>query len=271
MRAARAVQIVLTMAALFKLIKPAPLSLQVRSRDCCNYLNRVIMCIGWSPPRDPGWRRYIYLFWACLSTGLITFYLPIGFLLSLVKDFGNIKLEEILAVLQVSFNVTGETAKIIVLLIFLSRLQQTHSVLDSLDAQLRSESDRWIIHKAVARSNYILLVYMFVFLGYPGFSCMAGIFNNRPAYMIYNPLFDWRNGRVLMWIQSILENTIMSMTVIIALVLDTYTIIFITIFRAHFNVLKDRIRNLRSDPLKTEADNYEDLVGCISYHKGILR
>lgn len=261
----------LTMAAIFRLISPAPLSLRVPSRESCTYLNRIINYIGWSPQSHQGWRRYIYLFWSCLSTGFITFYLPIGFLLSLVKDFGNINPEEFLAVLQVSFNVIGESAKIIVLLIFISRLQETESILDTLDTQVQSESDRWIIHRAVARSNYIFIVYMFVYLGYPGFACLAGIINNRPAFMIYNPLFDWRNGRVLMWIQSILENVIMTMAVLIGLVLDTYTIIFITMFRAHFNVLKDRIRNLRSDPLKTEADNYEDLVGCILYHKGILR
>lgn len=227
--------------------------------------------IGWSPPADQGWQRYLYLFCSFLSTGLITVYLPIGFLLSLVKDFGNINPEETVAVFQVSLNVIGESAKVLVLLMFISRLQQTLSVLDTLDEQLRSESDRWIIHKAVARCNYIVLVYMIVYMGYPGFACMAGIFNNRPAFMIYNPLFDWRDSRILMWMQSILENFIMSMAVLIALVLDTYTLIFVTIFRAHFNVLKDRIRNLRSDPLKTEADNYEDLVGCILYHKGILR
>lgn len=227
--------------------------------------------VGWSPPSDQGWPRYLYLFWSFLSTGLITVYLPIGFFLSLVKDFGNINPEETLAVLQVILNVIGESAKVLVLLIFISRLQQTLSVLDKLDDQLRSESDRWIIHKAVAQCNYILLLYMIVYLGYPGFACMAGIFNNRPAFMIYNPLFDWRDSRILMWMQSILENFIMSMAVLIGLVLDTYTLIFVTIFRAHFNVLKDRIRNLRSDPLKTEADNYEDLVGCILYHKAILR
>lgn len=239
--------------------------MRVRSRECCTYFYTAMKVIGWSIPTDQGWRRYLYLFWSFLSTGLVAVYLPIGFFLSLVKDFGNISTEDTLIVLQVSSDVIGQCAKILIFLKLVSRVQQTLLVLDTLDDHLRSESDRCIIHKAVARCNFIVVLYMFVYLAYPGFAFMAGIFTNKPPYMIYNPLFDWRDSRFLLWMQSMIENFIMGMAVTVGIVLDTYTLIFVTMFRAHFKVLKERIRILRSDPLKSEADNYEDLVGCILY------
>ncbi|KRF78807.1 uncharacterized protein Dvir_GJ10328 [Drosophila virilis] len=52
---------------------------------------------------------------------------------------------------------------------------------------------------------------------------------------------------------------------------DTYTLVFIINFRAHVDVLKDHIRNLRTDPLQTEAKNYDELVYNIIYHKLIVQ
>ncbi|KAH8417706.1 hypothetical protein KR222_004506, partial [Zaprionus bogoriensis] len=262
--------IAIAMPGIFRLINPAPLLIAVRSRECCTYLFRAMKFVGWIPP-DRGLQRTIYLLWSCLTCGFIALYVPVGFLLSIVKDFKSIAPEEIFGVLQIAFNVTGETAKITILLIFLSRLHDVRSVLDTLDGQLLGDEDRRKIHKAVANSNFVFLVYLMVYMGYPGFASLAGMINSRPPFLIYNPLFDWRDGVSLFWLQSMLEICIMSMAVMMGLILDTYTLVFIIILRAHLDILKDHIRKLCVDSLKTEAEHYEDLVGCIVYHRGILR
>nr|XP_032289604.1 odorant receptor 59b-like [Drosophila virilis] len=52
---------------------------------------------------------------------------------------------------------------------------------------------------------------------------------------------------------------------------DTYPLIFLVMMRAHIDVLRNRIRNLRTDPHKTEAENYDELVCSIMDHKLILK
>ncbi|KAH8417707.1 hypothetical protein KR222_004505 [Zaprionus bogoriensis] len=253
----------------FKLIQPTPISQAVRSRDCCNYLNRTMLYIGWIPP-DRGPRRYIYLMWTCCVLALATIYSPIGFMLSLCMSLESFSLGELLGLLQISINVLGTSAKALSLLTQLSQLRQTQTVLDRLDERLHNDEDRWKIHVAVTRCNCTFLCYGILYSLYALSIGVAGALTGQLPWLIYNPLFDWRNGRLNFWLQSLLEYIIIGMTVAITLIEDAYSIVFILIFRAHADILKDHIRQLRTDPQQSEAKNYEDLVDCIVDHQLIL-
>ncbi|EDV93291.1 GH18345 [Drosophila grimshawi] len=147
---------------------------------------------------------------------------------------------------------------------FLHRLHKTHSLLDSLDERLQSDSDREKVHKGVAFSNRIFLGFGTIFLVYLVSDFIADMANGQPSCLVYNPIFDSRNGCFHMWLQTLIEKIQLLLLSVVLLILDTYPIIILNIVLTHVDILKDHIRNLRSDPLKTEADNYDDLVSCVS-------
>ncbi|XP_062127074.1 odorant receptor 59b-like [Drosophila sulfurigaster albostrigata] len=225
---------------------------------------------GWILPH-PDTNRCVNLIWALFIFGVTLAYLPIGFFLSLVLNFKSFTAGAFLGVLQISANTVGAMIKSIIGLFCLQRLHQTESVLDKLDDRLQNDSDRHKVHKAVAKCNYIVLLYSILYLGYTASVFVAGVLTGQPPWMVYFPLFDWQNGVGLFWLHSIIEYFLLSAAVMEALVWDVYAIVFITIFRAHIDILKDHIRNLRTDPNKTEAENYEELVVCIIDHKYILK
>ncbi|XP_062127064.1 odorant receptor 59b-like [Drosophila sulfurigaster albostrigata] len=258
------------MPRLFALTSAAPLSVRVRSRECCTYLYRVIQFVGWLPPRR-GTKRYVYLIWSCLAFGFSTFYLVVGFAVSLVMDFKKFTPGEFLSVFPVFLNVIGLMVKNIMGIVLLKRLNDTELILDVLDEQLQRESDRRKIHKAVANCNFVFTVYGRLYLGYTLSVFLTGVFNGQPPWLIYNPLFDWRDSFTHLWMQTILEYIIMFLMASIELIVDACPVIFLIIFRAHVDVLKDHIRQLRSNAYKTEDENYRDLVCCILDHKSIIK
>ncbi|KAH8417710.1 hypothetical protein KR222_004685, partial [Zaprionus bogoriensis] len=257
------------MARIFELIYPAPLLAPVRSREACTYLYRCIRFVGWLPP-ETGRKRYVYLLWTCLAFALSGIYVPIGFTLNLIVDFKLMRPGEFLSVLQISLNAFGSSIKSIIGISSLSRLHKARSLLDQLEEKLCTESDQRKMHKAVALCNRIFLIYGGLYLAYTISELIAGVIGRHPPWMIYNPLFNWRDGGAHFWMHMILEYYVGSMAVTMDLVCDAYTLVYMTIFRAYVDILKDHIRNLRKDKRKTEAENYDDLVGCIHQHKLIL-
>ncbi|XP_034484441.1 odorant receptor 59b-like [Drosophila innubila] len=226
------------MAGMFRATHTAPLLVRVRSRECCKYLYRIMQFLG--------------------------------FFLSLILNFKILTAGAFLGVLQISANTVSAMIKAIIGLFCLSRLHKTEAVLDQLDDRLQNDSDRHKMHKAVARCNFIVFLYVILYLGYAASVFVAGILTGQPPWMVYFPLVNWQDGIGQYWIHSLIEYVLLSIALMEALVWDTYALVFITIFRAHVDILKDHIQHLRNDPNKTEADNYEDLVACIIDHKLIL-
>lgn len=258
------------MTGIFRLTYTAALSARVRSRESCTYLYRVMKLMGWIAPKQ-GIKRYLYLAWMCLVFLFPSLYLPFGLGLSLIYNFENFTPSVFLSVLQMTFNVSGATVKSYIVYVYMSRLKETRSIMDALDERLQSDSDRMKIHKAVASSNYLFMVYAVLYISYTVSVFVVGLANRQPPWMIYNPFFDWRKGVANLWLHAMLEYILMVSMTILVLIIDTYTLVFIINFRAHIDVLKDHIRNLRTDPLQTEAKNYDELVYNIIYHKLIVQ
>lgn len=257
------------MAGVFKLIHPAPLSVRMPSGTSCTYLYRVMYAIGWIPPKQ-GPRRYLYLCWSGFVFLVSAIYLPTGLGLSLFIDAKHFTPGEFLKVLQMFFNIIGASVKWFAMLSYLSSLHETRDAMDTLDEHVHSDGDRRKIHEAVARSNYMFLLYSKLYAIYTISDAIAGMVNRQPAWMMYNPIIDWRKGVWSLLAQSVIELIVMSLMACAILSMDTFTIVFINIFRAHLGVLKGRVRGLRQDLLMTDAEEYKQLVGCITYHQSIL-
>ncbi|EDW14433.2 uncharacterized protein Dmoj_GI23327 [Drosophila mojavensis] len=153
----------------------------------------------------------------------------------------------------------------------MERMHESLSMLDDLDARLQTDSDRRRIHAAVAKSNYLFFIIAEFYLIYTMSVFVVGVVNGHPPWLFYNPIFDWRDGIGRVWMQTIFESYIMVLVAVLVLIDDTYTIVLVVSYRGHIGVLKDHIRKLRTDPQRTEAENYDELVFNIIYHKLITQ
>ncbi|XP_034478114.1 odorant receptor 42b-like [Drosophila innubila] len=254
----------------FKLIKPAPLTEQVRSRDGCTYLYRGMKIIGWLPPKDGIW-RYVYLSWTVMPFVWSVAYLPLGFLGSYITQIKNFSPAEFLGSLEVGANAYGSSVKAVITYSNLGRLIKARELMDELDIRCTSLEERQKIHKTVARCNQAFLIFTFVYCGFAGSTYLSCVLSGRPPWQLYNPLIDWHDSKLKLWIVSTLEYMVMSGAVLQDQIADTYALTYTLILRTHLDMLKERIRKLRTDEKMTEIENYDELVNCILDHKLILK
>ncbi|XP_032591482.1 odorant receptor 59b [Drosophila grimshawi] len=257
------------MASTFRRIKPAPLTERVRTREAFTYMYRVLRVIGWLPPKELFWRN-VYSIWTFVFFVIVVFYLPVAFLISYVTEFRSFSPSEFLLSIQGAFNVLGASINALITYNCLWRLKKIQTIFDRLDERLLNDGDRQKIHDIVARCNYIFLIYTFCYC--IGVAVQTGVVvSGSPPWAVYIPFLNWRAGKVKLYIQTILEFITVTFVVLHALIPEAGPLLFALIFRKHFEVLKDHIRNLRMDPDKTEQENYEELTNCIMDHKLILR
>ncbi|KAH8296914.1 hypothetical protein KR044_000815, partial [Drosophila immigrans] len=254
----------------FKLIKPAPLTERVHSKDGCIYLYRAMKFIGWRPPKSGIW-RYVYLSWTLTTFIWCTTYLPLGFLGSYMTQIKLFTPGEFLTSLQVCINAYGSSVKVAITYSQLWRLVKARELLDKLDLRCTSDEEREKIHRVVARSNHAFLIFTFVYCGYAGSTYLSSVLSGRPPWQLYNPFIDWHDGKLKLWIASTLEYMVMSGAVLQDQLSDTYPLVYTLILRTHLDILKERIRRLRTDANMTEEENYEALVNCVLDHKLILK
>lgn len=72
------------------------------------------------------------------------------------------------------------------------------------------------------------------------------------------------------YISSIAEVILMGWAVFMALCTDVCPLISMLIARCHITLLKQRLRNLRSEPGRTEDEYLKELADCVRDHRLIL-
>ncbi|KAL7727498.1 hypothetical protein ACLKA6_002121 [Drosophila palustris] len=257
------------MERFFKFIRPSPLGQKVATRDGCIYLYQLMKFIGWIPPKK-GVQRYLYwiLTFTTFASGIVFF--PVGLILSYVKDLNKFTPDEFLTSLQVCINQLGCAVKFMTLYTHLGRLRNVEDILDDLDKRVLKDSERQQVHKTVALSNYVIFIFTIIFNGYTLSTVLVNLASGRPPYSVHNPFLDWRDSQIKLYIQATTEYIMMTIALVQNVLSDTYLLVYIFLIRCHFNLLMDRVQNLRSDSNKKEDENYEDLVNCIKDHKMIL-
>ncbi|KAM8703368.1 hypothetical protein ACLKA7_008055 [Drosophila subpalustris] len=228
----------MAMERFFKFIRPSPLGQKVATRDGCIYLYQLMKFIGWIPPKK-GVQRYLYriLTFTTFASGIVFF--PVGLILSYVKDLNKFTPDEFLTSLQVCINQLGCAVKFMTLYTHLGRLRNVEDILDDLDKRVLKD-------------------------------ILVNLASGRPPYSVHNPFLDWRDSQIKLYIQATTEYIMMTIALVQNVLSDTYLLVYIFLIRCHFNLLMDRVQNLRSDSNKKEDENYEDLVNCIKDHKMIL-
>ncbi|EDW01499.1 odorant receptor 42b [Drosophila grimshawi] len=254
---------------LFRLIRQAPLTEKVASRDGSIYLYRAMKFIGWIPPKE-GLLRYVYFSWTLMTFAWCTTFLPLGFLGSYITQIKLFSPGEFLTSLQVCINAYGSSIKVIIVYSQLWRLIKARDLLDKLDVRCTSLEEREKIHRVVARCNHVFLIFTIIYCSYGVSTYLSSVLSGRPPYQLYNPFLDWHNGTRNLWIVSTLEYLIMAGAVLQDQLSDTYSLVYGLILRTHLELLNGRISKLRTNPEMTEDENYEELVNCVLDHKLIL-
>lgn len=259
------------MSKLFERLVPAPLDQRVTSLDACAYFYRFATVLGWMPPEEEGWPRWIYFLWTSTTMLLGVVYLPLGLTLTYVMHFDRFTPMEFLTSLQVDVNCIGNVIKTCVTFSQMWRMRRMNELIAPLDKSCRTPRQRQILHNVVARVNRVIIFFMCTYFSFSALSLFTSIAVGKAPWQLYNPFVDWKDGTWQLWVASILEFVVLVTGESQELLSDTFPIVFISLFRAHLAILKDRIENLRQDEALSEEESYEQLVACIQDHRTIIQ
>ncbi|XP_065719015.1 odorant receptor 59c isoform X1 [Drosophila suzukii] len=256
---------------LFERLRTAPLdNHSISSLVASDYFYRIAFFMGWNPPTEGFFRRiYFLLTFTTMLLGIVC--LPLGLTLTYVKHFSRFTPTEFLSSLPVDVNCIGNLIKTCVTFTSMWRFRLMNELISPLDKRCVSPSQRQILHKSVARVNLIVIVFLSTYLVFCFLNLFTSVLSGTAPWQLYNPLVDWRSGYWQLWIASLMEYVVVSIGTLQELISDAYPIVFISLFRCHLAILRDRIENLRQNPELSEKENYEQLVACIQDHRTIIQ
>ncbi|XP_001361035.3 putative odorant receptor 59c [Drosophila pseudoobscura] len=255
---------------LFERLRPVPLTKSVVSSDACIYFYRAATFLGWVPPKAR-LHRWAYLLWTCTTMVLGLVYLPLGLTLTYVVHFDKFAASEFLTSVQVDINCIGNCVKACVTFSQMWRMRRINAMIAPLDERCTTLNQRQILHKMVARGNRIIVFFLSMYIGFTTTTLFSSVFAGKAPWQVYNPLVDWRQGTRQLWEASLLEYIVINIGICQELLSDSYPIVFLSIFRGHLAILKDRIKNLRCNPELSENENYQQLVDCIKDYRTIVQ
>ncbi|XP_034654603.1 putative odorant receptor 59c [Drosophila subobscura] len=256
---------------LFERLRPAPLTAKVASVDACVYFYRAATFLGWVQPEGLGQvQRWAYFLWTCTTMLLGLLYLPLGLTLTFVVHFDMFGPSEFLSSVQVDINCIGNVIKACVTYSQMWRMRRINEMIAPLDERCVTLNQRQILHTMVARANLIIMFFLSVYIGFTTTTLFASLYAGQAPWQLYNPLVDWRQGTRQLWLASLFEYFVIGIAVTQEMLSDTYPIVYLSMFRAHLAILKDRMAQLRCNPELSEQQNYQQLVDCIKDYRTIL-
>ncbi|XP_070137714.1 odorant receptor 85a-like [Drosophila bipectinata] len=113
--------------------------------------------------------------------------------------------------------------------------------MDRMDDLNSGDEDKGAIQKCIKDCRKITIIYQMIYYGYLTSAFLGAMVNGTTPYHMYNPY--------------------------ISPITDVYPIVYVVVLRTHIDLLKRRIENLRSDPDKSEDENYDELVKCVKAHR----
>ncbi|EDX03349.1 GD23103 [Drosophila simulans] len=217
----------------FPHIQEKPLSERVQSRDAFIYLDRVMWSFGWTEPENKRWDLH-YKLWATFLTLLVFILLPISVCVEYIHRFKTFSAGEFLSSIQIGVNMFGSSFKSSFTMMGHKKIQKAKMSLDKLDKRCLRDEERSIrIH----------------------------------AWRMYFPYVD---SEKQFYISSIAEVILMGTAVFMDLCTDVCPLISMLMARCHISLLKQRLRNLRSEPGRTEDEYLQELTDCVRDHRLIL-
>lgn len=193
--------------------------------------------------------------------------LPISISIEYLHRFKTFSAGEFLSSLEIGVNMYGSSFKSAFTLIGFKKRQEAKVLLDQLDKRCLSDKERSTVHRYVAMGNFFDILYhifysTFVVMNFPYF-----LLERRHAWRMYFPYID---SDEQFYISSIAECFLMTEAIYMELCTDVCPLISMLMARCHISLLKQRLRNLRSKPGRTEDEYLEELTECIRDHRLLL-
>ncbi|XP_039154538.1 odorant receptor 22a isoform X2 [Drosophila simulans] len=250
----------------FPHISKKPLSERVHSRDAFIYLDRVMWSFGWTEPENKRW-VLPYNLWFALVNIVMLILLPISMSIEYLHRFKTFSAGEFLSSLEIGVNIYGSSFKCAFTMMGFKKRQEAKVLLDQLDKRCVRDEERSTVHRYVAMGNFFDILYhifysSFVVMNFPYF-----LLQRRHAWRMYFPYIDPEKQ---FFISSIAECFLMTEVIYMDLCTDVCPLISMLMARCHISLLKQRLRNLRSEPGRTEDEYLEELTECIRDHRLIL-
>ncbi|XP_033174013.1 odorant receptor 22b [Drosophila mauritiana] len=250
----------------FPHIKEKPLSERVQSRDAFIYLDRTMWFFGWTEPENKRWDLH-YKLWATFLTLLVFILLPISVCVEYIHRFKTFSAGEFLNSIQIGVNMLGSSFKSYFTMMGHKKIQKAKMSLDKLDKRCLRDEEKSIVCRHVALGN---LCYIFYHISYSTFlvtNFLSFIIKRIHAWRMYFPYVD---SEKQFYISSIAEVILMGAAVFMDLCTDVCPLISMLMARCHISLLKQRLRNLRLEPGRTEDEYLEELTDCVRDHRLIL-
>ncbi|KAH8363510.1 hypothetical protein KR084_011060, partial [Drosophila pseudotakahashii] len=242
---------------------PTPTDL-LTSPEAFRYFEYGMFCMGWHTPAK---YKAIYYILATLIIAWCVVYLPIGIIISFIKDLDTFTPSELLTVLQLFFNAVGMPFKVLFFNVYISGFYKAKEILSQMDRRCNTLDERIKVHRWVVRCNMAYLIYQMIYSFYTISTFLTSALSGKLPWRIYNPFVDWRESSSSFWKAALNEMALMLFSVTQTLISDIYPLLYGLILRAHIKLLQLRVEKLCTDPAKSEAENEEDLVNCIKDHK----
>ncbi|KAH8363508.1 hypothetical protein KR084_011050 [Drosophila pseudotakahashii] len=243
--------------------KPIPQDL-LTSPEAFRYFEYGMFWMGWMAPQG---KEVLYNVVSAFLLAWCVIYLPIGIIITLVKDIKTFNPSELLTLLQVFFNSLGTPIKVLFFKLHFWRFLKARHLLGQMDKRCTGLRERFEVHRWVVLCNRAYLIYQFIYTGYTISTFISGALSEVLPWRIYNPFVDWQESRSSLWKAVLHETLLMLFSVSQTLLTDIYPLLYGLMLRTHLNLLRRRIAKLCTDPEKNDEENQEDLVNCIKDHQ----
>ncbi|XP_017075635.2 LOW QUALITY PROTEIN: odorant receptor 22a-like [Drosophila eugracilis] len=254
------------LSKLFPWIKEKPLSEPCQSRDAFTYLDRVMWTFGWTEPENKRW-TWLYNLWALFTSLLIFIFLPISMGYEYIKRFKSFSAGEFLSSLEIGVNIYGNSFKCGFTLIAFRKREKAKNILDKLDERCLMDEEKSTVHRYVAMGNFCYMVYHICYWFFVFVNVLVILVKGRHAWRMFVPLINSEQHFV---VSNFAEFTMMLLAVTMDQCTDTVPLVSMLMARCHMSLLKERLKNLRSDPGKSNDEDLQELTQCIRDHRMIL-
>ncbi|XP_017461213.1 PREDICTED: odorant receptor 7a-like [Rhagoletis zephyria] len=242
--------------------------LPVHSQDSTKYLFSAGFYMGViMPPRY----RFFYVLYSLFVNMLGTIYLPIGFtLIFFTISAEEVNIGNLLTSLQVTFDVYGGSAKLVIMAFMLVKLRATYVLTQRLDKRCRAADEVTELYKLARFGKKAVIFFFTIFLSYSASTFLGSIVMGHPPYALYFPFLKWRRSKPEFLIASVLEFIMMDFACLQQTVNDAYPVIYINILRTHMKILLLRVEKLGTNTALTLDQHLRELKLCIKDHQSLI-
>ncbi|XP_070138919.1 odorant receptor 22a-like [Drosophila bipectinata] len=254
------------LGTLFPWIKEKSLEEKVKSRDAFIYLDRGMYLVGWKEPLNKRW-TLISKIWTGTTSIMLIVLLPISMVMEYIHNFDSFSVGEFLSSLEICVNMYGCSFKSSFTMFGHSRIQVAKKLLDEMDSKCHRTEEWTRLHRYVALSNLLFIVYFILYSTYVVVNFTGYLLMGSHAWRLYNPFLDSEKN---FFASNIVEFLLMSAVVLQALCGDLCPLTYLFLGRLHITFFKERLSRLYMDPGKSDDEHLIDLNNCIRNHRLIL-